>query len=843
MTQPIESLTCSCRSVCRNDHGATALEYLVITSVIALAGVAAFASLGSRVEMAFRGQPSVGATGPGTTVPSTIGVGGRRGGEVLGAGGGEPEGAFVPPGGSFRALGGGGSPGGTVGGVGGGEARGNGGAVQGAGGPLGGSGQAPGHGAVQAAGSALGGSGDAFGFGQPGSAAQGGDPGHAALPGETAPVGSRAPIGRTGEEGESTGGVDGTSAGIGPAPTSSGADIGAVGPGGVGAELPDSTSAVVDGALVDGALVDGAFTGGDGAIGDAAGPLAEGESEEPLAFAGLTVSGTGAWDEGAYGVSAEGSFNECRWFCSDPAWIVDRWDDLHDAKDSVNEGLFDTINGGVDDGFGWLDGKLEDHGIADLRLPGTGPSVGDALDFSHGIVDGTLGIVEGLVFLSELQSDIFLLEPDLIRGLFEFSDTVAEDPGVLRELAVDTIRAEIEPWRECVAEQSYYDCGTLVPDIAISIATGGSGKGTTILSRLRGIVQRRGRKPKATTDSPEGPHGRPESDAGGNGDPDRDTPDDRGNGDADQDTPDDAPPHEGRWTASRGDILEGIPEERIIEDGLPEYVIYERSDGSRGIRFRADDANLGNHPTPATNRTDYAEAGIDENGDVRVIEGYHRTAAAAQGQTIPSDLGGVPSAPGYLDYDYVDPAQFGLEALTPGTVRAVDAELNPLEVQEELRDAMDAGQPMPPSAVIPPPPPPGAGTHPSTPGGSTPGTQTSPVDGPPPPPTTIRGPPDAPRDITFSDRQIQKKFKHAEDFGVEGNYNRTTAGEFRAAIGDHIDAPGTQRINGTYRGDPVVHHLDPNTGLNVVEDASGNFVSGWRLSPDQLENVVTRGSL
>ena len=97
--------------------------------------------------------------------------------------------------------------------------------------------------------------------------------------------------------------------------------------------------------------------------------------------------------------------------------------------------------------------------------------------------------------------------------------------------------------------------------------------------------------------------------------------------------------------------------------------------------------------------------------------------------------------------------------------------------------------------------------------------------------------------ISFSPQQLQKKFKHANDFGVKGNYNTANASQFQQAIENHLADPATQEITGTFRGQPVTHYVNPNTGLNVMKDASGNFVSGWKLSPAQLTHVLTTGKL
>jgi len=94
-----------------------------------------------------------------------------------------------------------------------------------------------------------------------------------------------------------------------------------------------------------------------------------------------------------------------------------------------------------------------------------------------------------------------------------------------------------------------------------------------------------------------------------------------------------------------------------------------------------------------------------------------------------------------------------------------------------------------------------------------------------------------------SARQLQAKFKHAENFGVLGNYSKTNAGKFSAALNQHINSSGVQAINGTYRGQSVVHYLNPNTGLNVISKPSGEFISGWKLNPAQLQNVLSHGGL
>ena len=97
--------------------------------------------------------------------------------------------------------------------------------------------------------------------------------------------------------------------------------------------------------------------------------------------------------------------------------------------------------------------------------------------------------------------------------------------------------------------------------------------------------------------------------------------------------------------------------------------------------------------------------------------------------------------------------------------------------------------------------------------------------------------------LNTTEKQLQKKFKHAEDFGVTGSFSKANATRFNSAINQHINSPGIKTIQGTYRGNPVTHYLNPNTGMNVISNPNGIFLSGWRLNPAQLQNVLQHGGL
>ena len=99
-------------------------------------------------------------------------------------------------------------------------------------------------------------------------------------------------------------------------------------------------------------------------------------------------------------------------------------------------------------------------------------------------------------------------------------------------------------------------------------------------------------------------------------------------------------------------------------------------------------------------------------------------------------------------------------------------------------------------------------------------------------------------DSTIDNKQIQKKYKHAPDFGISGNYNQENAQLFKDKIIEHMKEPSTQIIEGTFKKIEVTHYFNLETGLNVFFNRDNNkFISGWLLKDDQLDNMVNRGAL
>jgi hypothetical protein len=97
--------------------------------------------------------------------------------------------------------------------------------------------------------------------------------------------------------------------------------------------------------------------------------------------------------------------------------------------------------------------------------------------------------------------------------------------------------------------------------------------------------------------------------------------------------------------------------------------------------------------------------------------------------------------------------------------------------------------------------------------------------------------------VNIGARSLQHAFKHAADFGVSGNWNNANASAFKGAIENHLADKGTELIEGTYRGNEVLHHFNSSTGLNVITTKAGEFISGWKLSLQQTQHLLKDGKL
>lgn len=99
---------------------------------------------------------------------------------------------------------------------------------------------------------------------------------------------------------------------------------------------------------------------------------------------------------------------------------------------------------------------------------------------------------------------------------------------------------------------------------------------------------------------------------------------------------------------------------------------------------------------------------------------------------------------------------------------------------------------------------------------------------------------------SITQKQLDKKFKHASDFGVvTTKKNPETLAQFESAIKTHMSSTSTVQ-QGTYgfvKDSKVFFNAATNNA--VVVDGAGNFVTGFKLAPgtQQFENFIKNGVL
>jgi len=98
-------------------------------------------------------------------------------------------------------------------------------------------------------------------------------------------------------------------------------------------------------------------------------------------------------------------------------------------------------------------------------------------------------------------------------------------------------------------------------------------------------------------------------------------------------------------------------------------------------------------------------------------------------------------------------------------------------------------------------------------------------------------------DFRATEDQLQRKFNHAAEFGVEGNNCAETRAEFRTALEDFINDPSTIRTEGTYNREPAILNYNEDTRQTVVQHPNGEYWTNYQISEQQLRHVIEDGNL
>lgn len=91
--------------------------------------------------------------------------------------------------------------------------------------------------------------------------------------------------------------------------------------------------------------------------------------------------------------------------------------------------------------------------------------------------------------------------------------------------------------------------------------------------------------------------------------------------------------------------------------------------------------------------------------------------------------------------------------------------------------------------------------------------------------------------------QLEAKYKHAKDFGINDPRGRPAFDKFGEAVRKLVDDEATIHIDGLYRGKPAILNYNPVTRQVVVQSHDGTFISGWAPSEGHIFNMLQYGKL
>ena len=100
------------------------------------------------------------------------------------------------------------------------------------------------------------------------------------------------------------------------------------------------------------------------------------------------------------------------------------------------------------------------------------------------------------------------------------------------------------------------------------------------------------------------------------------------------------------------------------------------------------------------------------------------------------------------------------------------------------------------------------------------------------------------RTLVFADHLLRKglmKEGHAAVFGVMSGCTKEGCATFARALDMFVNDTSIVEISAKYRGFPAIHFFNPATGVVVVANHAGNYVTGVQLGASQLEGLLLKG--
>ena len=92
----------------------------------------------------------------------------------------------------------------------------------------------------------------------------------------------------------------------------------------------------------------------------------------------------------------------------------------------------------------------------------------------------------------------------------------------------------------------------------------------------------------------------------------------------------------------------------------------------------------------------------------------------------------------------------------------------------------------------------------------------------------------------YETSKLQHEWKHASDFGIDGNWNKANASAYQNAIQNHINN-ASDIFKSTYRGEQVYVYINQTSGLGAYVDMYGNYIGGWKFTAEQILFHIQNG--
>lgn len=92
----------------------------------------------------------------------------------------------------------------------------------------------------------------------------------------------------------------------------------------------------------------------------------------------------------------------------------------------------------------------------------------------------------------------------------------------------------------------------------------------------------------------------------------------------------------------------------------------------------------------------------------------------------------------------------------------------------------------------------------------------------------------------YTTSKLQHEYKHASDFGIEGNWNGNNAKAYQEAIQKHINT-ASDVYKSKYRGQEVYVYWNKENSVGAYVDLNGNYIGGWKFNDNQINYHLTNG--